>query len=164
MREWRMVDFNKRVVNSGLMNPDETVIGASFLNPVGMAQPGMAAFGLVAYLVSKARAKRRMNSVEGANPTAGLAAGFPNTSVMTIAATNQRIMVMSNTSMAAKPKAVLASIPWSDVAGAVVQPAGTQKRITITFRDATKIALQTGRAMKIDSLADAINQMSAARV
>jgi hypothetical protein len=159
-----MVDFNKRVVQSGLLNPGEAVMGTSFLNPVGLPQPGSAAFGLAGFLVSKAMAKRRAKNVDGANPTVGLAAGFPNKTVLTIAATNQRIMVMSNKSFSGKPKEVLAAIPWPDVAGAVVEPAGLQTRITITFRDATKIALDAGRVMKVDSLADAINQMSAARV
>jgi hypothetical protein len=159
-----MIDFNKRVEQSGLVNPGETVIATSFLSPVGMAQPGMAAFGLVAYLISKARAKRRMKTIDGANPTAGLAAGAPNKTAMTIAATNQRIMMMSNKTLSGKPKALLASIPWADVAGAVVEPAGVQKRITITFRDATRIAFHAGRAMKVEALADAINQLSGARV
>jgi hypothetical protein len=99
-----MVDFNKRVVQSGLLNPGEAVMGTSFLNPVGLPQPGSAAFGLAGFLVSKAMAKRRAKNVDGANPTVGLAAGFPNKTVLTIAATNQRIMVMSNKSFSGKPK------------------------------------------------------------
>jgi hypothetical protein len=160
-----MPNVVNNVIKSGLLNGGESVDAASIVMPVGMPNPAAVAFGLIFYFVSQAKAKKLEKTVEGAKPTEGLAAGFPiGKKMMTVAATNQRLIVMSNRAFAPKPKVILVSIPWTDIVGATAESvARTKKRVTVTFRDNSKVAVHIVTTYKPEMLADAINKGSAAR-
>jgi hypothetical protein len=160
-----MPNVVKNVVKSGLLQGGENVDAASIVMPVGMPNPAAVAFGLIFYFISQAKAKKLEKTVEGAKPTQGLAAGFPiGKKMMTVAATNQRLIVMSNGAFAPKPKAILASIPWTDVVGATIESVTrSKKRVTVTFRDNSKVAVHVVTTYKPELLADAINKFGTRR-
>ncbi len=123
-----MVDFLKRARNSGDLDPDEEVIGASNVTPSPFTVPnagmtgGIIAGGAVGAVVGAAwdRSRRRKGEKDQATKMlpvvaakAALEPEVPANGAL-LAVTTKRVVVWSISAMG-KPKAVLLSIPHGQI-------------------------------------------------
>ena len=113
----------------------ETLLEGVILQPSGM-MGGLMAKSLGGLVGSAVRAAVRTDDSGALVTDAGIAAGFPNDTLI-LGLTDRRVLGWSHSSMTGKPKELKVAIPRSDLADLQVEKKTATYTVVLVFSDGT---------------------------
>lgn len=150
-----MVDMVKKIhkKSANLLNPDEEVLGATVISPVGQFKKTVA-FGAVGGLVGAAVGQAIGGKAEA--PAGGtMAEAFPAAKQAIFARSNQRWVLFEQSLMSGAAKDVLAQWPLDQIQGLQLEKGKLTSRIDIQFSDGSVAQVEAVKGARPDRFVEA---------
>lgn len=142
-----MADLAKRVREhaAATLKPGEEVLATRLVAPRGSAgaQGGFGAIGMAVQAGVQARRRKKMEQ-EAQSSGQKLAHGLPDGRIY-LTATNQRFLVHTISTMAGRPKELVAELPIDAVTGLEITGGAMVKKVVLHFADGSSRQIEMMR-------------------
>ena len=154
-----MVDMVKKLhkKSSGLLNPEEEILGACAVMSVGQFKKTVA-FGAVGGLVGAAVGQAIRGKADQTE-SGSMAESFPELRQAILAVSNQRWIVFEQSAMSGGAKAVAAQWPHEAIDGLEITKGALTSKLDVRFSDGSVAQVEAVRAAKPHKLVEATSNL-----
>lgn len=151
-----MVDMVKKLhkKSSGLLNPDEEILGATVIMPVGSFKKSVA-FGAVGGVVGMAVGQAIGGKGEEAE-AGTMADAFPKLKQAILAYSNQRWILFEQSVMSGAAKRVVEQWGRDQIVGVELEKGKLTNKVNIQFRDGSVAQVEAVKGARPDRLIEAV--------